>query len=118
MRQSFKPEIRTFVSNALNNVDHDRIWSLQWAHAKGDACGELLSAAGMGAMAAVHIQYNDGEFDEVSSTKTAGSCRNHRRRRVWDLGAGGDRGWSRRTLISKFRGARAGAATLSLLQFL
>ena len=34
----------------------------------------------------------DGEFDEVSSTKTAGSCRNHRRRRVWDLGAGGDRG--------------------------
>ena len=68
-------------------------------------------------MAAVHIQYNDGEFDEVSSTKTAGSCRNHRRRRVWDLGAGGDRGWSRRTLILKFRGARAGAATLSLLNF-
>ena len=94
VRQSFKPKIRTFVSNALNNVDHDRIWSLQWAHAKGDACG-LLSAAGMGAMAAVHMQ---------TMMAMANSMKCHQRKvleaavttvgaRVWDLSAGGDRGW-------------------------
>ena len=92
MRQSFKPETRTFVSNALNNVDHDRIWSLQWAHAKGDACGELLSAAGMGAMAAVHIlqmMANSMKCHQQvleAAVTTVGA-------RVWDLGAGGDRGW-------------------------